>query len=130
MAFLQNVWGLLGSGELGPKCLLYCCGSVPLTNGSGSGSGSCYFRQTATKNVFPKLLCLLLFEATFTSLFKDKKVTKKSQNSRNEGFSKYFCLMIEESRSVPRTNGSGSGTLKNIRILQIRLGNTGHRYLQ
>jgi hypothetical protein len=29
-----------------------------------------------------KFFCLLLFEATFTSFFKDKK-SKKSQNSRN-----------------------------------------------
>jgi hypothetical protein len=38
-----------------------------------------------------------------------------SQNSRNEGFSYYFCLIIEGSGSgtgsVPRTNGSGSATL-------------------
>ncbi len=40
-----------------------------------------------------------LFEGTFTSLFKDKKSTK-SQNIWNQGFSCYFCLMIE---------GPGSG---------------------
>ncbi len=40
------------------------------------------------------------------------------QNSRNEGFSYYFCLIIEGSGtgsragSVPRTNGSGSGNPK------------------
>jgi hypothetical protein len=42
--------------------------------------------------------CLLLFEGTFTSFFKDKK-SQKSQNSRNQGFSYYFCLLIEGSRS-------------------------------
>ncbi len=38
------------------------------------------------------------------------KMHKKSQNSRNQGFSYYFCLMIGRSgaESVPRTNGSGS----------------------
>jgi hypothetical protein len=50
-----------------------------------------------------QVFCLLLFEATFTSLFKDKKVIKKLQNSRNQGFSYYFCLMIE---------GSGTATLE------------------
>jgi hypothetical protein len=41
------------------------------------------------------------------SFFKDKKkVKKKSQNSRNQGFSFYFCLMIEGSRR-PKTCGSG-----------------------
>jgi hypothetical protein len=39
-----------------------------------------------------------------------KKVIKKSQNSRNQGCSYYFCLMKEGSgagsRSVPVTNGS------------------------
>ncbi len=78
---------------------------------------------------------------------------KKSQNSRNQGFSYYFCLMIEGSGFVPLTNGSGyrSGRPKNIqsrirntgttndefgsarpknkRILRIRIHNTGMMYL-
>jgi hypothetical protein len=56
--------------------------------------------QDANKklDIFSKLFCLLLFEDTFTSFFKDKK----SLNSRNQGFSYYFCLMKE---------GSGSATL-------------------
>jgi hypothetical protein len=47
---------------------------------------------------------------------KIKKVQKKSQNSKNQGFSYCFCLTIEGSGSgagsVPRTNvcGSGSGS--------------------
>jgi hypothetical protein len=49
---------------------------------------------------------------------------KKSQNSRNEDFSYYFC-MIEGSASgagsVPLTNGSGSVMPKN---LWIRIRNT------
>ena len=54
----------------------------------------------------------------------------KSQNSRNHGFSYYFCLMIEGSvsragsgsvsragsGSVPLTNGSGSRRPKNKRV--------------
>ncbi len=42
-------------------------------------------------------------------------VIKKSQNSRNQGFSYYFCLMME---------GSRSGRFKNIRILRIQIHNT------
>ncbi len=34
----------------------------------------------------------------------------KSQNNRNQGFSYYFCLMIEGSGSIPLTNGYGSGS--------------------
>jgi hypothetical protein len=59
-------------------------GSMPLTNGSGSGCGyvSCYFCQWPSRGqrkliLFKKFFCLLLFEGTFTSLFKDKK-SKKS----------------------------------------------------
>ncbi len=59
--------------------------------------------KTPTKNKFKKkFFCLLLFQVTFSSFFKDKKSKKKSQNSMNHGFSCYFCLMIE---------GSGAGTL-------------------
>jgi hypothetical protein len=57
------------------------------------------------------------------------------QNSRNQGFSYYFCLMIEESgsgsragsgsRSIPLTNESGSGRSKNTWIRWIRIRNTG-----
>jgi hypothetical protein len=36
--------------------------------------------------------CLLLFEGTLTSFFKDKS-QKESQNIRNQGFSYYFCMM-------------------------------------
>jgi hypothetical protein len=56
-------------------------GSLPLTN----RSGSCYFRHRPSRcqqktNFLFYCFCLLLFEGTFTSFFKDKKskrVTKK-----------------------------------------------------
>jgi hypothetical protein len=38
-----------------------------------------------------QFFCLLLFEGTFTSFFKDKKVQKKSQNRRDQGFSYLFA---------------------------------------
>jgi hypothetical protein len=71
------------------------------------------------------LLVVILLKGTFTSFFKNKKVTKKSQNSRNQGFSSYFCLMIEGygSRPGPLTNRSRRVTNKRIRIR-----NTGIKY--
>ncbi len=51
-----------------------------------------------------------MFETTITvHHFQTWKVIKKSQNTRNQGFSYYFYLMIGGSGSGPRTNGSGSG---------------------
>jgi hypothetical protein len=51
---------------------------------------------------------------------KEKNVFKKSYNSKDQGFPYYFCLAIEGAGSgagsVPRTNGSGSGRPKNVRI--------------
>ena len=38
---------------------------------------------------------------------------KKSQNSRNQGFSYYFCFMIIGNGSLPLTNGSGFKRPKN-----------------
>ncbi len=43
------------------------------------------------KKFFSKFLCLFLFEGTLTSFFEDKKVVKKSQNIRNQGFSSFFA---------------------------------------
>jgi hypothetical protein len=68
-------------------------------------------------NFYKMFFCLLLFEGTFKSFFKDKKVGI----NRNQGFSYYFCLTIEGSGSIPLTNGSGSGRPKN---KWIRIRNT------
>ncbi len=119
--------------------------------GSGSGSGDpCLWQmdldpdpaifvidlQDASKKIIflHNFFCLLLFEATFTSFLKIKS-QKESQNSRNRGFSYYFCMMIEGSGSgsragsgsIPLTSGSGSGRPKNmwIRWIRIRIRNTG-----
>ncbi len=74
-------------------------GSMPITNGSGFGTGSFYFHHWPTKNSFKKkIFCILLFEDTITLVFKDV-TKKKSLNSRIQGFSYYFCLMIERSGS-------------------------------
>jgi hypothetical protein len=57
-----------------------------------------------------KVFLLVIYEGTFTvHNFSKIKSQKEVQNSRNQGFSYYFCLMIEES-------GSGSRRPINIRI--------------
>ncbi len=61
-----------------------CCGSMPLTN----GSGSCYFHHWSSRGqqktnffkILKKFFCLLLFEGTFTTFFNDKK-SKRSQKT-------------------------------------------------
>jgi hypothetical protein len=71
------------------------------------------------------------FEGTFTSFFKDKKSKKELQNSRNQGFYYYFCMMIEGSGSragsgsMSLASGSGSGRPKNMWMrIRIRIRNT------
>ncbi len=91
-------------------------GSILLTNGSRIRTllfSSLTFKKP-TKNNF----CLNIFSAyyclkTHFHNFPKIKSQKESQNSRNQGFSYYFCLMTEGSGSgsIPLTNGSGSGTL-------------------
>jgi hypothetical protein len=55
--------------------------------------------------------CFLLFEATSTSFFMEKK-SKKSHISRNQGFSLYFCMMIEGSGSRAGSRSrAGSGSV-------------------
>ncbi len=93
---------------------------MPLNN--GSGSRSCYFRHWPSrcqKKIFNTFFCLFLLKIHL----RHKKSKRKSQNSRNQGFSYYFCLLMEGSGSIPLTNGSGfgSGRLKN---MWIRIRNT------
>jgi hypothetical protein len=79
------------------------------------------FLSLTFKTPTKKFFCTLLFEGTFTSIFKDKKSKKKSQNSIKQGFSYFFCIMIEGSGSGSRRPkncesgsgfGSGSATLE------------------
>jgi hypothetical protein len=74
-----------------------------------------------------KLIFYFIFSAYYflkvhLHLFSKIKSQKESQNSRNKSFSYYFCMMIEGSGSIPLTNRSGSGRLKN---MWIRIRNTG-----
>jgi hypothetical protein len=113
-------------------------GSMPLTYGSGDPAIFVIDLQDADK----KLIFNLIFSAYYflkvhLHLFPKIKSQKESQNSMSQGFSYYFCMMIEGSRSgsesgpIPLTNGSGSGRPKNmwirwIRIrIRIRIRNTG-----
>jgi hypothetical protein len=66
--------------------------------------------QDANKKQFKKkFFCLLLFESTFTSIFKDKKAKRSHKAVGITVFITIFCLVIEGSGSKPLANGSGSG---------------------
>jgi hypothetical protein len=72
-------------------------GSVPRTNGSGSGAYS--FNQWPSrrqKKIFFPLLGTVFLKVQLHHFSKIKKVIRKSQNSRNQGFSYYFFLMMKD----------------------------------
>ncbi len=104
-------------------------GSMPLTNGSGYGSGSYYFLHWPSRcqqktNFLTQFFMLITFWSYHFSKIKSQK---GSQNSRNQGFSYYFFMMIEGSgsgsragsgsRSIYLTSGSGSGSATLLSIL-------------
>ena len=106
-------------------------GSMPQNNGSGFGSGSCYFRHSPSRhqqitNLKKKFFCSLLFEGTFTSFFKDKKSKRSHKTVGITVFSYYFCLLIKRSGSgsIPLTSGYGSGRPNNMWIRWIWIRNT------
>ncbi len=103
---------------------------MPLTTGSGCRSGSCYFSSSTfkmpTKNLlFLQSFLLIPFWRYIYIILQRQKFKKKSQTTRNQGFSYYFCLVIEGSGSgsILLTNGSGSGSMRpnNKRIRRIRI---------
>ncbi len=100
--------------NLGEYFLLFqqCFGSVTFWYEYGCGSGSS-----------DPYLCLTDPDADLEHWH---KVITKSQNSRSQGFSYYFCLMMEGSGagSILVTNGSGFTTLffsKPVTILSFKL---------
>jgi hypothetical protein len=110
-------------------------GSMLLTNGSGFGSGSWIrillfssltFKMPAKNKFFNTIFSNFYFLKLNLNHFSKMKSQKGSQNSRNQGFSFYFCMMIEGSGSIPLTSGSGSWRPKNmwIRWIRIRIRNT------
>ncbi len=99
-----EMWAEWKDNQQWCKSVTFCYGSrsAPLTNGSGSGSGSCYFLSLTfktNKKYFSASYFLKVYLQYLHHVSKIK-VTKKSQNSMNQGFSYYFPMMIE---------GSGSG---------------------
>jgi hypothetical protein len=78
--------------------------------------------QDANKKEFKKnCSCILLFEGTFTSFFKDKKLKRSHNTVEIKVFLTIFCLMIEESGSRRpglggSAFGSGSATLPKIAL--------------
>ncbi len=100
------------------------CGSMPLSN--RSGSGSCYFHHWPSRGQlkpnFKKVFCLFLFEGTFTSFFKDKKFKK---SDKTVGIKVFLTFLLDDRRIRIRiillTSGSGSGRPKN---MWIRIRNT------
>ncbi len=83
-------------------------GSMPLTNGSGFGSGSFYFHHRPSRcqqeTNLKKFFCIILFEGTFTSFFKGKKSKRSHKPVEIKVFLPYhFWLMIEGSRRPKNT---------------------------
>ncbi len=76
-------------------------------------------QDASQKLIFNKIFSAYYFLKVFLHHFSKTKSQKESQNSRNQGFSYYFCMMIE---------GSGSGRPKNMWIrwnrIRIRIRNT------
>jgi hypothetical protein len=74
-------------------------GSMPLTNGFGSGSWSCYIRHWHSRcqqktNFLTQFFCLLFFEVTFTSFFKDKKSKRVTKYYE----SRFFLLFLHDEK--------------------------------
>jgi hypothetical protein len=77
-----------------------------------------------TKNNFFTQFCMFHLHLHFYISLQRLQVTKKAQNCRNQGFSCVLCLLVEGS-GFEKKLGAGSGRPKNLRILRIRIRNTG-----
>ncbi len=96
----------------------------------------CYFvtdpQDASKKLIFITILSAYYFLKVHLHHFSKIKSQKESQYSRNQGFSYYFCMMIDAwwsgsgsgSGSIPHGSGSGSVRPKNMRIWWIRIRNT------
>ncbi len=80
-------------------------------------------QDASKKLIFNTIFSAYYFLKVHLHHFSKIKSQKESQNSRNQGFSNYFCMMIEGSGSIPLTSGSGSGSRrpKNMWIRWIRI---------
>ncbi len=112
--------------------LKQCCGSMTFWGGSGSGyADPCLLwlmdldpdpavfvinlQDASKKLIFNTIFSAYYFLKLHLHHFSKIKSQKESQNSRNQGFSYYFCVLLE---------GSGSGRPKNMCIRWIRIRNT------
>jgi hypothetical protein len=92
-------------------------GSMPLTNGSNV-IFVLDLQDASKKRIFTTIFSAYYFLKVHFHHFSKIKSQKESQNSRNQGFSYYFCMMVEGSGSrkgsgsIPLTSGSGSGRPK------------------
>ncbi len=108
-----------------------CCGSMTFWGGSASADLCLWLmdkdptifvndlQDTSIKLIFNTIFSAYYFLKLHLNHFSLIKSQKESQNSRNQGFSYYFYMMIEGSGSIPLT--SGSGRPKN---MWIRIRNT------
>jgi hypothetical protein len=120
-------------------------GSMPLTSGSGFGSwiriririldpDPAIFvidlQDTSKELIFNIIFSAYYFLKVHLHHFSKIKSQKEPQNSKNQGFSYFFCMMIEGSGSgfragsgsIHLTSGSGSGRPKNMCIrIRIRI---------
>jgi len=81
-------------------------------------------QDASKKLIFEHNFSAYYFLKVYLHHFSKIKSQTESQNSRNQGFSYYFCMMIEGSGSITLTSGSGSGRPKNMWIRWIRIRNT------
>ncbi len=106
-------------GNCVPDPWNFCTGSDPRIRTSDKWIRFLFFSsvtfKTPTKNIIICFFCFLLYEGTL-HLHHSSKI-KKLQNSRNQGFSSYFCWVMKWFVSVYLTNGSGRP--KNLRILWL-----------
>ncbi len=114
-------------------------GSISIINGSGFGSGSCYFRQSSSRCQHKGFL-LISLRSTFTSFFKNK-VIKRSQTVGINVFLNIFAwekdpdpyLWLMDPDADPEgpktygSYGSASATLLMIIHKAIQI-NTKYRY--
>ncbi len=106
-------------------------GSMPLTN----GSGSCYFRHWPSRCQLNKFFYTIFSAYYFLKLhlhhLSKIKSQKETQNSRNQGFSYYFCGSGSRagsgSGSIHLTSGSGRPKNMWIRWIRIRIRNTAYK---
>jgi hypothetical protein len=84
-------------------------------------------QDASKKLIFNTIFSAYYFLKVHLHHFSKIKSQKESQISRNQGFSYYFCMIIEGSGSgsIPLTSGSGSGRPKNMWSRWIRIRNTG-----